>query len=367
MLKIKEIQVEGYKKVIEAKDAQVGLHSYIAIHDSTLGPALGGTRMYPYANPEDALNDVLRLAKGMTYKSAVAEDGLGGGKSVIIGNPMTDKTEGLLHAFAKAINSLHGEYIAAEDVGTSTQDMVILRQTTPFVAALPTEKSSGDPSHFTAWGVFRGLQAVAQRLWNNRSLKHRRILIQGMGHVGSKLAYLLFWEGAELIFSDINQKQLHDMALHYGAEVVHADNVYQTPCDIFCPCAMGGVINEQTIPKLNCLAVAGAANNQLQQQEYGKILMQKAILYAPDYIINSGGVINAAAEFEPNGYDPKVSRDRVDFLYERLLHIFEKSEKEKKPPCQIADELAEFNLKNQIGKRMVPIRFNRNSPLLQEL
>lgn len=358
MLKIKEISVPGYKKVIEGTDPKTNLHCYIAIHDSTLGPALGGTRMYPYKKPEDALNDVLRLAKGMTYKSAVAEDGLGGGKSVIIGNPATDKNEKLLLSFGQVINSLKGEYIAAEDVGTSPEDMVIIRRETPYVAALPTEKSSGDPSHFTAWGVFRGLQAISQKLWKTSSLAHRSVLIQGLGHVGSKLAYLLFWEGADLIFSDIDSTILHKNALRFGAKTVTADQVYTMPCDIFSPCAMGGILNEKTVPLLNCKSIGGSANNQLSNSEQGWKLMERGILYAPDYIINSGGVINAAAEFEPGGYDPKTSRDHVGYLYKRLIKIFEMSEKANKPPCNIADELAEYNLKHGIGKRKIPIKFS---------
>ncbi len=358
MLIINELKIEGYKKVIEAIDHETNLHSYIAIHDSTLGPALGGTRMYPYANQKDALQDVLRLAKGMTYKSAVAEDGLGGGKSVILGDPHKDKTEQLLLSFADAINTLNGEYIAAEDVGTSPEDMMILRKKTPYVVALPTEKSSGDPSHFTAWGIFRGLQAVSQKIWHQRSLTHRKILIQGLGHVGSKLAYLLFWEGADLIFCDTDEQQLHTLALRYGARTVSPKDVYSTSCDIFSPCALGGILNENTIPQFVCKGVAGSANNQLERPEDGLLLMARGILYAPDYIVNSGGIINVAVEFEPNGYDPKVSRDRVGHLYDRLLKIFNISEKEKKPPSQVADEIAEYNLQHMIGKRTKPIRFS---------
>jgi len=357
MLEIREISVPGYKKVIEAKDRAVNLHGFIAIHDTTLGPALGGTRFYPYKQPEEALTDVLRLAKSMTYKSALAEDGLGGGKSVIMGNPHKDKTEKLLLSFAEAINTLKGDYIAAEDVGTCTEDMEILRKKTQFVVALPSEKSSGDPSRFTAWGVFRGIQAVAMKLWGSTSLKGKKVLIQGLGHVGSKLANMLFWEGAELILSDIDEKLMHDQALLYGAETVDYHDVYKQKCDIFAPCAMGSSINDETVKLLKCKAVAGAANNQLQREENGLMLMQKGILYAPDYLINSGGIINVATELEPNGYDPKIAREKIDHIYERLLALFELSEKQKKPPNQVANEIAEHNLKMKIGARKVPVKF----------
>lgn len=361
MLQIKEISVPGYKRVIEAIDKNAGLHSFIAIHDTTLGPALGGARIYPYENSKAALEDVLRLAKGMTYKSALSECGLGGGKSVIIADPHKDKTESLLLAFADAIHHLKGDYITAEDVGSSPEDMMIIRKRTPYVTALPTDKSSGDPSHFTAWGVFKGMQAVAQKLWHNKSLRNRRILIQGLGHVGSKLAALLFWEGADVILSDIDLKQLHILSHLYGSKTVPASDTYTTPCDIFSPCALGGIINDDTIPKLRCKAIVGSANNQLGNAAHGVQLMKRGILYAPDYIVNSGGLINVASELDPHGYDPKAARDRVDQIFERILAIFHKSEKEHKSTSQVADEIAEYNLQHKIGRREKPINFKLRS------
>lgn len=357
MITIKDIKIPGYKKVIEAEDPDANLHCFIAIHDSTLGPALGGIRIYPYVTTDEALNDVLRLAQGMTYKSAIAELGLGGGKSVIIANPKKDRTEKLLLAFGKAVNHLNGEYIAAEDIGSSTEDMTIIRKQTPYVAALETDKSSGDPSRFTAWGIFRGIQAVAYRLWNNPSVRNRTIAIQGLGHVGSKLADLLFWEGANLIVCDTDTNKVKNHVHLYGAATVDSKNFCATPCDILAPCALGAIINDTTIPKLNCKAIAGAANNQLLKPEHGKLLKEEGILYAPDYIINAGGIINAAAEFEQGGYDPKRTRDKVDHIYEILLTVFDKSEKENKPTSQVADELAEYNIKHGIHKRSMPIKF----------
>lgn len=357
MLKIKEIQVPGYHKIIEAQNLEAKLHCFIAIHDITLGPALGGTRIYPYANPDEAFNDVLRLSKAMTYKSALIEDGLGGGKSVIIANPKKDKNPQLLLAFAEVLDSLKGSYIAAEDVGTTTEDMLIIKTRTPYVCALPTDKSSGDPSRFTAWGVFRGILAVCKKLWGTHHLQRRRIAIQGLGNVGSKLANILFWEGADLILTDTDPHKLHDLALLYGAEEVAPHEIFTCDCDIFSPCAMGGILNDETIPQLRCAAVAGGANNQLLRQEHGRVLMERGILYCPDYVINSGGITNAAAEFEADGYNPKRVRDKVNHIYHTLRTVLNRSEQSNKPTSQVADEIAEYNLKHRIGKRNKPIEF----------
>jgi leucine dehydrogenase len=357
-LEIKELIIPDYEKVVEAKDKHSGLHCLIAIHDTTLGPALGGARIYPYKKREDALEDVLRLAKGMTYKSALVEDGFGGGKSVIIANPKTDKSEALLEAFGKVIQSLQGAYIVAEDIGSSVEDMTIIRRITPYVAALPTESSSGDPSRFTAWGVFRGLQSIAMRLWKSPSLRNRRIAIQGVGHVGSLLADLLFWEGAELIFSDVDEGKVNSLAQQYGARIVKPENFLTTSCDILSPCALGGILNKKTIPYLKCQAIAGSANNQLLEKGDGRRIKDRGIVYAPDFVINAGGIINAAAEFERNGYDPKRSRDQVDKIYDTLLEIFVRSEVEDKTPNQIAIEIANQKLLHKVGRREQPIEFH---------
>lgn len=359
MLQIKEIAVEGYKKVIEAVDTEAKLHSFIAIHDTTLGPALGGMRVYPYSSTADALNDVLRLAKGMTYKSALAECGLGGGKSVIIADPHTDKTDELLMAFGEVVNSLKGEYITAEDVGSTPEDMMIVHKKTPYISALPTDQSSGDPSPYTAWGVFKGMQAVAYKLWGTPSLRGKTVLIQGLGHVGSKLAALLFWDGAELILSDIEKAQMHTLAHRYGARTVEPRRVFEVECDIFCPCAMGGIINDKTLPLLKCKAIAGSANNQLEKPIHGVRLMERGILYAPDFVINAGGLLNVTTELDPHGYDPKAARDRVDRLYDILLALFKKANREKKCTSVVADEMAEYNLKHLVGARTVPIKFHK--------
>jgi len=351
MVVVKEISVRNYEKVVEIVDDTSNLHGFIAVHNTSLGPALGGVRMYPYSTPQQALDDVLRLAQSMTYKSALAEIGLGGGKSVIIGDPHFQKTEELLLAMGEAIDHLKGLYIAAEDVGTSPEDMTIIRKKTHYVVALPVERGSGDPSLFTAHGIYRGMQAVAKKLWGNPSLKKRRIAIQGLGHVGSKLAGFLFWDGADLILADIDPDLTYHYQRMYGAKVVSPEEILQAECDILSPCALGGIINSKTIQKLKCSAIAGSANNQLSHEDLGLQLRQKGILYAPDYVINSGGIINAVTEVNPGSYDPKAVRDKTDHISDRLLNIFVKADKEDKATNQVAEELAIYNLQHHIAQR----------------
>lgn len=359
MLTIKKIPTPGYHTVLEATDPEHNFHCFVAIHDCTLGPSLGGLRIYPYENKEDALKDALRLAKAMTYKSAICEDGLGGGKSVIISHKDYSEATKELHLqiFARVLDSLKGQYIAAEDIGTSPEDMEVLRKITPYVAALCSEHSSGDPSRFTAWGVLRGIHASAQHMWDSSDLRGKKIFIQGLGHVGAKLAQFLFWEGADLILTDTNPTRLHREAMLTGAKTVAPEDFASVDCDIFAPCAMGGVINEETIDKFQCKIIAGGANNQLANGELGNELKKRGILYAPDFIINSGGIINAAAEFNPGGYHPVESRERVNKIYDTLLEVFAMSESEGKATSVVADTLAEYKLKHEIGKRVHPIHF----------
>lgn len=357
MVSIKEIDVPEYEKVLEITDEAIGLKGFIALHNCTLGPALGGLRLYPYASQEDALSDVLRLAKAMTYKSALSETGLGGGKSVIIGDPAKVSKKELLIAFAEGINYLKGRYIVAEDVGTSVEDMAIIKTRTPYVAALPARTSSGDPSRFTAYGIFRGLEAVATTLWGTPSLKGKTVAVQGVGHVGSKLVSLLFWEEVNLVVTDRDMAQARDYAARYGASLVEPDEIYGVECDIFAPCALGGIINAKNIQKFKCQAVAGSANNQLLRDEDGLLLFENKILYAPDYAINAGGILNVCAEFEPGGYDPRVSREKVRKIYDILMQIFKISKEEKKPTSLVADELALYKLVHGIGRRTLPISF----------
>lgn len=354
------LKIPGYENVLEIKNPETGLHAFIAIHNTTLGPALGGLRIFPYKTREEALEDALRLAKGMTYKSAAVEIGLGGGKSVIIANPKTDKTPALLKAFAEALDTLKGKYIVAEDVGSAPEDMLVIRETTPYVAALPTDASSGDPSRFTAWGVFRGMEAVAHQLWGSRSLKEKTVLIQGVGNVGACLAELLFWRGANLLITDIDEERTRLIAKKVGGRIVDPDAFCKEKFDIYAPCALGGTLNERSIPQLSCVGVAGSANNQLLTPEDGERLTAHDILYAPDYLINAGGIINAAMEFSPEGYDPNNARNQVDKIYNTLLEVFRKAEQQHLPTGVIADKMAEEKIEKKIGKRKNRIEFTQS-------
>lgn len=349
MVRIREISVPNYEKVIEGSDEN-GFLAYIAVHNTQLGPAMGGTRIYPYPNSDAALKDALNLAQAMTYKSALAENKLGGGKAVIMMDPKSKNREANLLAFGELVDSLNGKFIAAEDVGTSPQDMEIVRRRTPYVGALQTDTSSGDPSRYTAWGVYRGILAVAEKLWHRHDLSKKIIAIQGLGHVGSKLAEILFWQGAYLIVSDRDPAVAHQYAHLYGADVVEPEDFLGVRCDILAPCAMGGIINANSIPKLHCKAIAGAANNQLQTSENGWELMHYNILYAPDFAINAGGIINAASEYDEGGYNPKVARDRVNHIFDTLKRIFSISEKEHKPTNVVAEELAEKKLRRKANR-----------------
>ena len=262
-LQMELLNVKGYEQVIRVSDKKAGLTAIIAIHDTTLGPALGGIRIYPYAQFNDALEDVLRLAKGMTYKSSIAEVGYGGGKSVIIADPKKHKTPELLMAFGAAVEKLGGKYICAEDVGCTTEDVKIVRRATKYVVGLPHDKSSGDPGPFTAWATFRGIQAALKKLFGSDSLEKRTIAIQGLGNVGMPLADYLFWAGADLILSDLDPVRLQKIAEKLGARTLPPDQILKAECDVLAPCAMGGIINDQTIPFFRCKAIAGSANKQL--------------------------------------------------------------------------------------------------------
>lgn len=357
-MEIQEIAVSGYELVQEVRDTSVGLHGFIALHRTTLGPALGGIRMYPYTSSDKALEDVLRLSRGMTYKSALAELGLGGGKSVIIGDPSRQKTEGLLRAFGEAIDTLKGRYICAEDMGTTTDDMRIIKQVTPYVTALSNETSSGDPSPFTAWGIVRGLQALSQMIWQSSNLQDKVIAVQGLGKVGGYLAELLFWQGAQLVVCDTNIEKAAQIAVRYGAEVVSPEAIFDVDCDLFSPCAFGGILNESNISRFQCRGIAGSANNQLLDPADGLRLLQRDILYAPDYATNAGGIINVAMELEPAGYNARLARGKVDRIYDTLCLIFSKAHALKLPTSVVADQLAEEKLQLNVGKRLYPPRFN---------
>ncbi len=347
------IPVDGYEQVIEVKEKKVGLHAIIAIHNTALGPALGGTRIFPYASREKALEDVLRLSKGMTYKSAVAEVGSGGGKSVIIADPKKDKTPELLMAFGEAVDAFNGLYICAEDVGCSTEDVKWIREKTKYVVGLLQEKSSGDPGYFTSWGIFRGIQSAAKKLFGTDSLEGKKVAVQGLGNVGSKLIDSLFWAGADLILSDIDSALVNRLAAKYDAKIVHPSEILKVECDILSPCAMGAILNERSIPELRCKAVAGGANNQLLKDGDADLLRARKILYAPDFVINAGGLLNVAAEIEVEGYSPKNPQRKAHRIYDTLLSIYEIAEKNHESTHAAAVALADYRIKYGIGKREV--------------
>ena len=356
-LELKEIPVEGYEIVVVVTDESVGLKAIIAIHNTTLGPALGGTRIYPYPTFEAALTDAKRLAKGMTYKSALAESGLGGGKSVIICHPK-NKTREMLVSFAEAINRLEGLYSCAEDSGCSIQDVTTIGHHTPYVVGLAHDKSSGNPAPFTAWGTFRGIQATLQMLDGSTSIEGKVVAVQGLGSVGSLLVDLLFWHGAKLIVSDIDWEKTQMIAKKYHATACPAEDILGETCDILAPCAMGGIINPQTIPNLRCRGIAGCANNQLLSDQDADELKKLGILYAPDFVINAGGLINVSLEIEEEGYNPITARKKTDQIYDHLIRLYEISEQNNCSTHHAALSLADYRIKYGVGKRLVPPRYH---------
>ena len=361
MLSIQQetLSVPGYKKVIKVDDESTGLKAIIAIHDLTLGPALGGIRIYPYADFDSALKDVLRLSRGMTYKAAIAGCGLGGGKSVIIANPKTgEKTEQLLEAFAHVVDSLRGEYVCAEDVGCSTKDVEIISKITPYVVGLEHEKSSGDPSYFTAWGTYLGIKKSWKFLTGSDSLAGLKILVQGLGAVGEKLVEWLFWEQAEVLISDVDLSKVKVLQKRFGFEFVDPQHVYEADCDIFSPCAMGGIINQTSISTLKCKLVAGCANNQLLEEKDDTRLLNSGILYAPDFVINAGGLINVSIEIKKQGYNSAVARDAVAKIPLRLETIYNLARSNNIGTQAAALILAEERIQKGIDKRVEPPVFH---------
>jgi len=328
-----------YEELVFCCDTKVGLNAIIAIHDTTLGPALGGARMWPYQSEEEAVLDVLRLARAMTCKASAAGLNLGGGKAVIIGNPAKDKSIGLFRSLGKFIESLNGRYITTEDVGTTVHDMQHIRSETTHVTGLPLAwGSSGDPSPLTGFGVCQGIKACAKESFGSDSLRGRTVAIQGFGKVGSNLAGYLHNEGANLVVTDINEEAARRAKEESGATLVNSNEIYDVECDIFSPCALGGVLNRQTIPRLKCKIVAGGANNQLQEDEDGDLLQQRGILYAPDYIVNAGGIINLSVEL--TGYNPELARDQVAEIYKTMERVIALAKSDEISTARIADRLA---------------------------
>jgi leucine dehydrogenase len=328
-----------YEQLVFCHDRATGLRAIIAIHDTTLGPALGGCRMYPYASEDEAVVDVLRLARGMTYKAAASGLNLGGGKSVIIGDPNEDKSEELFRSFGRYLETLGGRYIVAEDVGTSTEDMENIRIETSHVVGVDvTHGGSGDPSPFTALGVLHGMRACAEEVFGDASLEGRTVAVQGLGHVGSNLCDLLQREGASLIVTDVNPRHVERTVAVFGAKPVEPGEILSIPCDVFAPCALGAVVNDDTLPNFRCSIIAGSANNVLLEPRHGEALAERGILYAPDYVINAGGLINVADELE--GYNETRATKRVTRIYDSMKSIIAISKRDGVPTHVAADTLA---------------------------
>ncbi len=337
----------GHERVVLCSNPDIGFKAIIAIHSTVLGPGLGGCRMWPYKDTEEALLDVLRLSRGMTYKAAAAGLHLGGAKAVILGDPKKDKSEALFRAFGRAVDGLGGSYITAEDVGTDMEDMeAILTETKWVTGVSPAHGGSGDPSPVTAYGVLRGIEAAVKWKFGDASLEGRTVAIQGLGSVGFHLAQYLKKEGAQLVVTDIDNTSVERAQDELGAKAVGIEEIYDADCEIFAPCALGAVLNENTIPRLRCQIVAGSANNQLGRQAVdGPALQERGILYAPDFVINAGGLINVYNELV-DGYNRERALRGTRGIYLNLMRVFEIAEEESIPTYAAADRVAE----ERVGK-----------------
>jgi leucine dehydrogenase len=339
---IAQMALNNHEQIVFCNDNETGLKAIIAIHNTILGPSLGGTRMWSYKTEMEALTDVLRLSRGMTYKSSVAGLNLGGGKAVIIGDSKTQKNEALMRRFGKFVNSLSGKYITAEDVGVNTKDMEYIKMETDFVSGLPENMGgSGDPSPVTAYGVYLSMKASAKEKWGNDSLAGKKVVVQGIGHVGESLVKHLVKEGAKVSIYDINEDRLKAIAKETGAEVIKdAAGIYDLDMDIYAPCALGATVNSDTLSRLKCAIICGAANNQLADENvHGKMVIEKGILYAPDFVVNAGGIINVFYELE--GYNRERALSHAEKIYDTTLNIFKVSKEQNIPTYMAANRIAE--------------------------
>ena len=342
---LEQMQTMGHEQVVFCQDPHTGLNAIIAIHNTTLGPSLGGTRLWNYNNHEDALVDALRLSRGMTYKSAISGLNLGGGKAVLIGDAAKLKNEAYWRRYGKFVNSLNGKYITAEDVNTSSMDMEYIGMETKFVTGKPDYMGgSGDPSPLTAYGVYVGMKAAAKKAWGNDSLTGKRVLVQGAGNVGQYLMGHLVEEGAKVMVCDISEPKLKQAKQKYPViEVIPNENIFDREFDIYAPCALGATVNTESINKMKCPVIAGAANNQLADENvHGPMLVEKGIIYVPDFLINAGGIINISIELD--GYNRDRALNTVGKIYNRTLEIFELAEKEKVHTQLAAMKIAEKRL-----------------------
>jgi leucine dehydrogenase len=330
----------GHESVHHFYDAKTGLRAVIAIHSTRRGPGAGGCRMWNYATSADVLTDALRLSEGMSYKNAMADLPLGGGKAVIWGNSKTDKTPDLFRALGRAIEQCNGRYWSAEDVGVSPADMAFAAEETKYVAGLPTGKAaSGDPSPITARGVYLGIKAAAARAFGSDDLKGRHVAVQGVGHVGGYVCQHLAEAGARLTITDVNPETLAQVAKATSATVVSPDAIYDVECDVYSPNALGAVVNPGTLPRLKCKVIAGGANNQLATPDMGEKLMERGILYAPDYVINGGGIINVASEISGE-FSPAWVEGKVQKLVQTLGEVLDQARSEGRATNRVADEIA---------------------------
>lgn len=344
-----QVSSMDHEQLVICHDEATGLKALIGIHNTTLGPALGGTRMWPYASEDEAITDVLRLSRGMTFKNALAGLNLGGGKAVILGNPKL-KNEAFLRRFGRFVESLGGRYVTAEDVNMNTADMEFIGMETRHVTGLPEVKGGGgDPSPVTAYGVYMGMKAAAKKAFGTESLKDKRIAVQGVGQVGKYLIDHLIKEGANVMVTDIFEDKLQAIAKATGAQAIDPSIIYDLDMDIYAPCALGATINDDTIDRLKCAVIAGGANNQLKDEaKHGKILLAKGITYAPDFLINAGGVINVGAEYL-GGYNREIVLQQTEKIYDTCLGILKKAENEQIPAQQAAIETAKARIE-AIGK-----------------
>jgi leucine dehydrogenase len=339
---------QGHEQIVHFCDPGSALRCIVAIHSTVLGPAIGGLRMWPYAAEEDALRDVLKGSRAMTYKTALAGLDLGGGKAVLIGNPETDKSEALLRAVGRFVGSLDKRFIVSEDVGTTVDDMDCIRVETDRVLGVhPVHGGSGDPSPFTALGTLHGIRACLERRFGHQDVGRASYAVQGVGGVGYHLVQLLRAAGAKVFVADINQERVEQVVDETRTEAVPMHQIYDVDATVFAPCAMGGVVNEDTVPRLKCQIVAGGANNQLESNECATQLERRGILYAPDYAINAGGLMNLAVELE--GYTAERARHRVAAIGPIMRRIFERAERDAIPSWQAADRLAEERIQS-IGR-----------------
>ena len=345
-----EVSKMGHEQVVFCHDQSTGLKAIIGIHNTVLGPALGGTRMWNYASEEEAVIDVLRLSRGMTYKAAISGLNLGGGKAVIIGDASKMKTEPFLRRFGKFIQSLNGKYITAEDVNMKTRDMEYIHMETSHVTGLPMDMGgSGDPSPVTAYGTYVGMKAAANRAFGNDSLNGKKVSVQGVGQVGMYLVDHLVKEGAEVYITDINQEKLASVSAKTGARVVGMDEIYDLDVDIYAPCALGATVNDDTISRLKCQVIAGAANNQLADEDrHGNMLLDRQVVYAPDFVINAGGIINISSELA-GAYNKEQAYAWTEKIFDTCTDILNKSSDEGIPSQQAAILLAEKRI-TDIGK-----------------